>query len=84
MTEEKKTGTKGEEAIEDSIEQADINDEEDDEIEIQSDEEDDEDYNYQEDQVGNELYDSKLDDVNEVLLLRDALTSMETMNTQMY
>jgi hypothetical protein len=46
------------------------------EIDIESDEEDDEDYNWQ-DREDN-LYDSKLDDVNEVIYFRDALTQMQT------
>jgi hypothetical protein len=38
------------------------------------DDENDEEYNYAEDVYSNNLYDSKLDNIDEVLFFRDALT----------
>ena len=66
-----KNATKEEEADEDVVEQAIYEDEDADDI--CSNEDDDEDYDCQEDLNDRDLYDSKLDDVDEVIYFRDAL-----------
>lgn len=48
-----------------------LNEEDDCEVSL-SDEDDDESYEY-DDNIGNELYDSKLDQIDEVIRLRDAI-----------
>lgn len=49
---------------------------EDDDCEILSDEDDDEDYDCNDD-ISNQLYDSKLDDMDEVIYFRDVVTQLE-------
>ncbi len=48
-----------------------------------SDEDDDEDYDCQED-LERCLYDSKLDDIDEVIFFRDMFSSLEQSNPNMY
>lgn len=45
-------------------------------VDLDSEDEEDEDYNYAEDVSANNLYDSKLDNVDEVLYFRDQLTQL--------
>ena len=64
------------------VEQA-IYNEEENADDIMSDEDDDEDYDCEE-FADNDLYDSKLDNVDEVLVFRDAISHLEKTNAQMY
>lgn len=72
-----------EECEDEQVENA-IYENEEDECEIMSDEEDDEDYDCQEDMDGKELYDSKLDEMDEVIYFRDVFCGLEQANPQMY
>jgi hypothetical protein len=78
-----KKAEKAEEAEEDTVEQAIIEDEEN-ELELLSDDDDDEDYNLQEEESGRELYDSKLDNLDEVLFLRDIVNNLQQQNPPLY
>lgn len=73
---------KEEEATEENVEQG-IYDDDEVEVDIDSDEENDEDYVCEE-YADKELYDSKLDEIDEVIFFRDTLTTLETQNAQMY
>ena len=75
---------KEEEAIEDNVETAIYEDEENaEDINSDDDEDDDEDYDCQEN-MEDELYDSKLDNLDEVLFFRDTLASLQTNRPQIY
>lgn len=60
-----------------------INEDEEDEIAIISDDEDEDD-DYDANEIDEELYDSKFDDIDEVILFRDTFFSLQTQNPELY
>ena len=80
-----KSKEKQEEAIEDKLEgEAICDDEEVVDLDIESDEEEDEDYDYQQEQNNNDLYESKLEPIDDILYVRNALNQLQTSNQQLY
>eukprot|EP00347_Sterkiella_histriomuscorum_P021385 403334157 len=71
------------EECEDEQENDAIIEDEDNECELMSDEEDDEDYDCNE-EMERDLYDSKLDEVDEVIYFRDVFVGLEQSNPNMY
>lgn len=58
--------------------------EEEDDLEILSDEDDDEDYDQNEDLDGDDLYDSRLQDLDEVIYFSDMFQNLQQQNPNMY
>lgn len=73
---EKNMQKEKEEECEDEQVEQEIIEDEDNECEIMSDEDDDEDYDCNED-IEKDLYDSKFDDVDEVIYFRDVFANLE-------